>query len=127
LGLDATTNVGKIAARQTRAKALEWSAELRFGVQQRENIEHPTSNAQHPMNGSKAIIGSSMLNVECWMFIGNTPGRTSLRSEASAFALLRRDESARQGSALLCFRVFCVFRGSKPLSFPLCVPGGLAV
>jgi uncharacterized membrane protein YiaA len=30
------------------------------------NIEHPTSNAQHPISGG-ALIGCSMLVVGCWM------------------------------------------------------------
>jgi hypothetical protein len=64
-----------------------WKRRLvRPGAKQRENIEHPIpqSGTQHPMNGSKATIGSSMLNarsrdsgVGCWMFIGTTPNRSS--------------------------------------------------
>src|SRR2546425_46764 len=32
------------------------------------NIQHPTSNIQHPMVGVRALIGCSMLDVGCWMF-----------------------------------------------------------
>ena len=33
-----------------------------------ENIQHSTSNAQHPMERGHSIIGCSTLGVGCWMF-----------------------------------------------------------
>ena len=32
------------------------------------NIEHPTSNAQHPIMAQTRVLGCSMLGVGCWMF-----------------------------------------------------------
>src|ERR1051325_11409867 len=32
------------------------------------NIQHPTSNTQHPMAAQTTLIGCSMLDVGCWMF-----------------------------------------------------------
>jgi predicted GH43/DUF377 family glycosyl hydrolase len=32
------------------------------------NIQHPTSNAQHPIQRREQVIGYSMLDVGCWMF-----------------------------------------------------------
>src|ERR1041385_5590686 len=32
------------------------------------NIQHPTSNIQHPVRARTDAIGCSMLDVRCWMF-----------------------------------------------------------
>jgi hypothetical protein len=104
LGLDATTNIGTPLARQTRAKApgaaaldfifLERRSPARHeaaGKHRTSNIERPTSNEWFEGNNWK-------FDVECWMFIGNTPGRTSLRSEASAFSRIAGFvETSRRG------------------------------
>jgi hypothetical protein len=36
----------------------------------KQNIQHPTSNIEHPRIGARAIIGRWMLDVGCWMFPG---------------------------------------------------------
>ena len=44
-----------------------------------ENIQPPTSNAQHPLIAQMAGIGCSMLDVGGWMFPGFTGGRNPVR------------------------------------------------
>jgi hypothetical protein len=34
-----------------------------------ENIEHPTSNIQHPMVGRPCVVGKWMLDVGCWLLV----------------------------------------------------------
>jgi membrane fusion protein, multidrug efflux system len=37
-----------------------------------ENIQHPTSNIQHPLLPARAVIGGWVFDVGCWMFSGFT-------------------------------------------------------
>src|ERR1035437_8274501 len=39
----------------------------------RMNIQHPTSNAQHPIQRREQVVGCSMLDVGCWMFSNFKP------------------------------------------------------
>jgi predicted GH43/DUF377 family glycosyl hydrolase len=41
------------------------------------NIQHPTSNAQHPIQRREQVIGYSMLDVGCWMFSNFKPAFAS--------------------------------------------------
>jgi hypothetical protein len=61
------------------------------------NIQHPTSNAQHPMNGQLRGIGCSVLAVGCWMF--GYRGASNPKAWARIGALTLRPGRARQSSA----------------------------
>jgi hypothetical protein len=71
-----------------------------------ENIQHPTSNNQHPMLGACRPVGCLMLNVGCWMLVPHVgtfrtrvepPAATSIARRRRTFLPLPGGEGRGEG------------------------------
>src|ERR1041384_4885106 len=64
-----------------------------------QNIQHPTSNTQHPTLPVREFIGCWMLDVGCWMF------STSSRSALETFRPTPRRQRRRRSAAFTLIEV----------------------
>ena len=66
-GLRAGEHVGEVRFVIVVIEMRVGVVENRHDLRELENIEHPTSNNQHPMQSARGGNGCSMLDVGCWM------------------------------------------------------------